>query len=270
VTMPLIRTVNLAKTFPPSRSGSRSSAPITAFQDVNLEIRTGSTMALLGRSGSGKSTLALCLALFESPSSGEIYFEGVSTARIDSAALRMLRSQIQLIFQDPSSALNPRLTAIEVVAEPLTIAGVAKTERRDRALTIMERVGLASAAANRRSGQFSGGQKQRLAIARALILRPKLLILDEAFSALDLSLQVQMCDLLRTLQSERGLTYLHITHDFDFVERVADEVAVLSDGRIVDCGPTSRVLKNPAHVCTQQLIAATPRMPDWYVGSAAS
>jgi ABC-type glutathione transport system ATPase component len=162
VTMPLLRTVNLAKTFPPSRSGSRSSAPITAFQDVNLEIRTGSTTALLGRSGSGKSTLALCLALFESPSSGEMYFEGASTARIASAALRMLRSQIQLIFQDPSSALNPRLTAIEVVAEPLTIAGVGKTERRDRALTIMERVGLASAAANRRSSQFSGGPQPKV------------------------------------------------------------------------------------------------------------
>jgi len=235
-----------------------------------LELRAGSTLALVGKSGSGKSSLALCLALFENATSGEVYFEGVSTARLGNLELRTLRSQIQLIFQDPASALNPRLSAIEVVSEPLAIAGVPKAERRHRALSLIERVGITSGSGTRRSSEFSGGQKQRLTIARALILKPKLLILDEAFSALDLSLQIQMCDLLRALQGELGLAYLHITHDFDLVERVANEVAVLSDGHIVDFGPTSRVLKNPRHVCTEQLTAAMLRMPDWYVAGARS
>lgn len=195
-------------------------------------------MALIGPSGSGKSTLARCLACLEQPDSGEVWFAGHNLAGIRGRDLVPIRRQIQLIFQDPSGSLNPRFTAAEIVSEPLLIArSGTRKERREKALDLIERVGLSSQIATRLPFELSGGQRRRLAIARALALQPKLLILDEALAGLDLSTQAKICNLLLDLQEASPLTYLLISHDFDLITRLADDVVVLDKGRIVEPTP---------------------------------
>lgn len=233
----LLRAVNLSKRY--IRGGWLSSrrSPVEVLRAVDLKIRAGSTVALIGSSGSGKSTLARCLACLEEQDSGEIWFAGKNLAKLTRRELLPLRRQIQLIFQEPCASLNPRFTAVEIVSEPLLIAGVgAKRGRRERSLELMDLVGLPAYLGSRLPFELSGGQRRRLAIARALALEPKLLILDEALTGLDLSTRAQISNLLLKLQEICSLTYLCISHDFGLVTHFADEVAVLDEGRIVEGG----------------------------------
>jgi ABC-type dipeptide/oligopeptide/nickel transport system ATPase subunit len=216
---------------------------VQALDGVDLEIPRGATLALVGESGSGKSTLALCLAGLEAPDCGEITAGG----------------PVQLVFQDAAGSLNPRMRAADLVAEPLVVRR--RPNARLRALELMEQVGLAAHRAGDLPHRFSGGQRQRLALARALALEPALLILDETLSGLDLSVQGQIMNLLFDLQRSRGLTYLLISHDLRLAARVASEIAVMHAGRIVERGAPLDLLADPRHPHTRALVAAIPELP---------
>ena len=255
----LVSVEHLVKRYPAARFRGPEKQ-VTALDDVSLSVAPGSTSAVVGASGSGKSTLAFCLACLERPTSGRIWFHGRDVAGLRENELRQIRPQIQLVFQDPAVSLNPRFMAEEIIAEPLMIQRrFEPRERRARASLLLERVGLRREMARRRPAEFSGGQRQRLAIARALALEPKLLILDEALSALDCSVQAQIANLLLDLQSSFGLTYLFVTHDLAMAAHLAQEVAVMENGRIVEHGPATNVLRRPQHATTQALLAAAPR-----------
>jgi ABC-type glutathione transport system ATPase component len=258
---PLMRITNLSKHYMQRRPLTRTAFNVSAFEDVNLTIHRGTTLAIVGESGAGKSTLAKCLALLEKPTAGEILFEGKNLLGLGKRKLFAAHRQIQLIFQDPTSALNPRLTAEEIIAEPLAIQRIGtKDDRRARALEMMEQVGLSSGSANKRPLEFSGGQRQRLAIARALALEPKLLILDEALASLDLMNQQMILSLLAELRAEHSLTYVHISHDLRLVSELADEVAVMSERRIVEHKPAAELFARPEHPDTQALLTAMPSL----------
>jgi ABC-type glutathione transport system ATPase component len=256
---PLIRVENLVKRYPRERLRG-SSETVLALDDVSFSITGGTTLALVGESGSGKSTLALCLACLERPTSGSILFAGRNVVPLAEKELRAIRPQIQLVFQDPASSLNPRWTALELIAEPLRLQRrLSEEERNARCLALMKQVGLSPDLANRRASELSGGQKQRLAVARCLALQPKVLILDEVLSALDCSVQAQIANLLLELQSTLGLAYVFITHDLVMAAHLADEIAVMHQGRIVEHGSAELVMRLPQHEVTQALLAAAPR-----------
>ncbi|HTV59666.1 MAG TPA: dipeptide/oligopeptide/nickel ABC transporter ATP-binding protein [Verrucomicrobiae bacterium] len=243
---------------------------VRALDDASLTIRRGATLALVGESGAGKSTLARCLALLERPASGKIWFDGNDLLKLRRRELFPLRRQIQLIFQDPASALNPRMTASEILAEPLAIHGEGtKAQRRERARELLDQVGLPAASENKHPLEFSGGQRQRLAIARALALQPKLLILDEALSSLDILNQDLILKLLTDLQAAYSLTYLHISHDLRLVSQFADEVAVMHNQRIVEQRATLDLFTFPAEIYTQELLAAMPSLESICAGRQA-
>jgi len=247
---PLLRICGLTKTY------EKRHTP--ALGDVNLALGRGRILGLVGPSGSGKSTLARCLTLFEEPTAGEIWFEGRDLCRLSQRERRLMRAQIQIIFQEPASTLNPRFTAAEIVAEPLLIQKRGNpSEQRESAIRMMEMVGLAREAAGRRAHQFSGGQRQRLAIARALILDPKLLILDESFSGLDAALEVQITGLLQELRQRLGLTMILISHDLSLAAELADEIAVMANGALVEQAATAELLARPRHPSTRALLEAT-------------
>lgn len=257
---PLLKVDGLRKRYGGGRLLVRGEG-VTALSGVTFSVSPGTTLAVVGESGSGKSTLALCLACLERPTAGRIEFEGREVAALGEPDLRALRPRIQLVFQDPAQSLNPRFTALEIVAEPLVVQKkFTRRERSDCARRLLERIGLSVEMAGRTPAEFSGGQRQRLAIARALVLEPKLLILDEALSALDCSVQAQIANLLMDLQASLGLTYLFITHDLAMAAHLADEVAVLAGGRIVEHGAAAKVLRHPQHAATQALLAAVPRL----------
>lgn len=231
---PLIVARSVTKTY--QRGGWwKGSRQQRALDNVSLIVRKGQTLALIGRSGSGKTTLAMCLAALEHPDSGEIWFEGNDLASLSARELRSLRPRIHLIQQNSTTALNPRWSAREIIEEPLAIQGRGRAEER-RALVhaLMTKVGLVPEWQNRRPSEFSGGQRQRLGIARALALRPDLLIMDEPFSGLDLSIRGQVVNLLIELQAEYGLTYLFISHDLGLARQFASEIAVIEGGCIVE------------------------------------
>ncbi len=256
---PLLRVECLRRRYAQRPGWSRKRRWITALDGIDLELDSGSTLAVVGESGSGKSTLARCVALLERPDSGSILFGERRLLELPRRQLAAVRRQVQLIFQDPAGALNPRFSAAEIVAEPLVIQKLATAgERRRLALEAMERVGLLGRWADRRPGELSGGQRQRLAIARALVLKPKLLILDEAMAALDLSVQARIVNLLSDLQASDGLAYLYISHDLSLVRYLADEVAVLQQGKIVERSSAPALFSSPRHPHTRALIAATP------------
>jgi len=237
----------------------RAKLIVRALDGVDIAIHRGKTLALVGESGAGKSTLARCIALLERPSGGEIWFDGQNVVRLRKAELFLLRRRIQFIFQDPTSALNPRMTAEEIIIEPLSIHREGTdAERRESALQLMEQVGLSPIWSKRRPFEFSGGQRQRLAIARALTLNPCLLILDEALSNLDAQNQDLILRLLADLQASRSLTYLHVCHELRLVERFADEVAVMRDGKIVECQTAAGLFGKPQHPYTRALLDAMP------------
>jgi oligopeptide transport system ATP-binding protein len=234
----LLRALALCKGYARGRTFGRNRPSIEVLRAVDLKIRAGSTLALIGPSGSGKSTLGRCLACLERPDSGEILFAGKGLVSLTPRELIPFRRQIQLIFQEPAAALNPRFTAVEVVSEPLLISGRGtKKERKERAIDLMALVGLPAHLGDRSPFELSGGQRRRLVVARALALEPKLLILDEALAGLDLSTRAQISNLLLELQKVCSLTYLFISHDADMVAHFADEVAVLHEGEIVTLGP---------------------------------
>lgn len=260
---PLLSVRGLSKRYVRGRWTSRGQPPIRALEGVDLEILPGVAVALVGESGSGKTTLARCLSLLERPDEGSIRYRRRDLLALSRRGLLPFRRKIQLIFQDPATALNPRFSAAEIVGEPLRIQERLKArERRSRALEAMGQVGLLARWADRRPPELSGGQRQRLAIARALVQKPRLLILDEALSALDLSVQAQIGNLLLDLQDRLSLTYLYISHDLAVVKHLADEVVVLRRGRIVENGPTAEVFRRPRHAHTRELLAATPT-PGW-------
>ncbi|MFY9532362.1 MAG: ATP-binding cassette domain-containing protein [Candidatus Acidiferrales bacterium] len=230
-----------------------------ALENVDLIIPAGKTAAVVGPSGSGKSTLARCILRLENPCSGEVWFSGRNLLTLSDAEMTAVRRQMQIVFQDTASALNPRLRVSEIIEEPLLVHRIGtKRERGQRAIELMEQVGLSGQWAGRRPLELSGGQRQRVAIARALALEPKFLILDEAFSSLDLSVQAQLANLLLDLQVLHSLTYLLISHDLALVGHLADEVAVLHRGRVVEQGPVTELFTNPRHPETQALLAAVP------------
>ena len=256
---PLIAVENLVKRY--NARGLRSQRDsVHALHDVTFSIAAAKTLALVGESGSGKSTLALCLASLERPTSGRILLEGRDVAALDEKELRAVRPQIQLVFQDPASSLNPRFTVLEILTEPLLCQRIARrSEATERAYALLERVGLRAEIARHGSGELSGGQRQRLAIARALIVSPKLLILDEALSALDCSVQAQIANLLIDLQLSLGLAYLFITHDLAMAAHLGDEIAVLDCGRIVERGAPEMILLDPEQRATKLLVHSAPR-----------
>jgi ABC-type glutathione transport system ATPase component len=253
---PLLRVEDLEKRYERG-SGFGSKEELTAVSGVSLSIFPQTTLALVGESGSGKSTLALCLACLERPTSGKVWFGEREITALDERELRGIRPQIQLVFQDPANSLNPRWCAAEIVSEPLLVQRqLDKRGRHERARKLLESVGIPGEKAGQRPDEFSGGQRQRIAIARALALEPKVLILDEALSALDCSVQAQIVNLLLDLQSALGLTYLFISHDFAMAAHVADQLAVMDHGKIVEAGTPEGMVRTPKHEVTQRLIAA--------------
>jgi ABC-type glutathione transport system ATPase component len=261
---PLLEVRRLSKTFVQKRMLSRKEFAVKSLDEIDLILQAGSTVAVLGRSGSGKSTLARCIAGFETADSGEILLQGNSIARLEKNKAEKnkggARWPVQMVFQDAATSINPRFTARQIVAEPLEIARwKTEAERTSRALKLMEEVGLDPEWASRLAGEFSGGQRQRLALARALAADPKLLIMDEAFSGLDMPLQAQMVRLLMDLQSRHGLTYLYISHDLNFISLFAQEVVVMDAGRIVE-RTTPAKLGESTHPATRELVEAGERL----------
>ncbi|HXZ79725.1 MAG TPA: dipeptide/oligopeptide/nickel ABC transporter ATP-binding protein [Terriglobales bacterium] len=251
---PLLRVQGLAKRY--VRGGLLPRyAPVEAVRGVDVELLPARTLALVGASGSGKSTVARCVTRLERPDSGQIWFEGTDIARLSSRELLPFRPRIQMIFQDAATAMNPRFSAAEVIAEPLLIQGCSRPVRLEILQALMRDVALPSEWLNHPVMEFSGGQRQRLAIARALAVRPKLLVLDEALSGLDLSTQAQIANLLLHLQATYSLTFLLISHDLALVAQMADAVAVMAAGQIVEQGQTRQILASPTHEETKRLLA---------------
>jgi peptide/nickel transport system ATP-binding protein len=237
--------------------GGRSQGAL-AVDGVSLDIHAGETFGLVGESGSGKSTLARVIMRIEPPTAGQVLLDGVDVWRARGRALRALRHRQQIVFQNPATSLNRRHDVARIVGAPLEVAGVAAGERRRRVAELLDQVGLASAHAGRRPGELSGGQCQRVAIARALALGPRLVVLDEAVSALDVSIRAQILNLLRDIQEREGVAYLFVSHDLSIVRYMAPRLAVMERGRIVEAGARDAVLARPRHPYTRALLAAIP------------
>jgi oligopeptide transport system ATP-binding protein len=260
MTAPLVEVVGLTKHF--SRGGGflRSEPEVVrAVDGVDFEIASGETLGLVGESGCGKSTVGQLLVRLLDPTAGSIRVEGQDLAKLKGDALRKARRDIQIIFQDPYGSLNPRMRVEELIAEPLVINGVPWAERSRRVAELLNVVGLARYHAGRFPHEFSGGQRQRLGIARALALRPKFIVCDEPVSALDVSIQAQVINLLVDLQKEFNLTYLFIAHDLSVVRHISRRVAVMYVGKIVEVADKHELYGNPLHPYTQSLLSAVPR-----------
>ncbi len=256
---PLVQVRHLNKSYVQGRAWSWRASPIVALRDIDLDIAANSTLALVGESGSGKSTLARCLARLEEPSAGEIWYDGQELLAMTGQALFHLRAQIQLILQETATTFNPRFSAQDIIMEPLNLQRLySPAERRNRCLDLLEQVGLPRSSLHRLPREFSGGQRQRLAIARALALTPRFLILDEALAGLDLSVQAQIMHLLQELQRRHGLTYLYISHDLGLMSAIADQIAVLHQGRIVERQTARELFASPQHPITAALLTAIP------------
>ena len=264
---PLLRLSGVAKRYDLRRGLRRLLQPaegntVHALDGVDLEIARGETLGVIGESGCGKSTLGRVALRLQEPSAGRVEFDGVDIGSLDARRLRALRRRMQIVFQDPYASLNPRRSVGQIVGRGLALHGGALTaaERDARCAALLERVGLPRAAMARFPHQFSGGQRQRIAIARALAAGPEFLVCDEPVSALDVSIQAQILALLGELKRDFGLTYLFISHDLSVVAHVSDRVAVMYLGRVVETGPSRRILSAPAHPYTRALLAAVPRL----------
>jgi ABC-type oligopeptide transport system ATPase subunit len=263
----ILEVTNLVKRFP-IRSGllfERTVGEIAAVNEISFEIAAGETLGLVGESGSGKSTAGYCILQLLKPTSGSVRFEGTELTDLGREALRKMRREMQIVFQDPYSSLDPRMTVGDIVAEPLIVHGIGN--RKERALRVRELldvVGFNPSFTNRYPHEFSGGQRQRIGIARALALSPKLIVCDEPVSALDVSIQAQILNLLKDLQdslTDLGLTYLFIAHDLAVVRAMSDRIAVMNRGELVEIGPAEEVYANPQDDYTKALLSAVP-IPD--------
>jgi oligopeptide transport system ATP-binding protein len=260
----LLEVTDLVKHFPIKRGLliDREVGRVRAVDGVSLAVDRGETLGLVGESGSGKSTLCRTVLQLLKPTSGSVRFEGREIAGLSRRAMRPLRREMQMIFQDPYASLNPHKRIGQIVGDPLRLQGVASgAELRRRVQELLERVGLSPEHYNRFPHEFSGGQRQRIGIARALALRPKLVVADEPVSALDVSIRAQIVNLLDDLQDELSLTYVFVAHDIGVVRHVSDRIAVMHDGKIVEEGPADRVCERPTHPYTRTLLAAVP-IPD--------
>jgi oligopeptide/dipeptide ABC transporter ATP-binding protein len=261
MTEPLLRAQGLAKTFESRRGMFQPATRVQAVADVDIVLSRGAALGVVGESGCGKSTLARLLLRLIPLSAGSIRFEGQDITTLDERAMRPLRRRMQLIHQNPSAALDPRLSAEDSVAEPLRIHRVASGRAlRDRVASLLAEVGLPAAFLHRFPHELSGGQKQRVCIARALALKPELLVLDEPTSALDVSVQAQILDVLEALRARRGLAYLFISHNLAVVRQVCERVAVMYLGRVVEEGAAADVLGAPRHPYTRALLDSVPRL----------
>ena len=249
----------LTRDYSVSRGMFRSRATIKALNGVSFSLRAGRTLAVVGESGSGKSTLARLLTLIENPTAGSLLIDGEDVAHVSEATRKRLRREIQIVFQNPVASLNPRQTVGQTLEEPLLVnTRLTSAERKAEALSIMAKVGLRPEYYHRYPHMFSGGQRQRIAIARALMLKPKILVLDEPVSALDVSIRAQTLNLLASLQEEFGLAYVFVSHDLSVVRHIADEVMVIYLGAAVELGGRDAIFDAPQHPYTQALLSATP------------
>ncbi|MER3386592.1 MAG: ATP-binding cassette domain-containing protein [Microcella pacifica] len=260
---PILVVEDLVKTYPGRRMLiGRPKPPVPAVRGVSFEIKPGETLALVGESGSGKSTVAKTIMGFESPTSGTVLFEGANLADFTAAETRAMRRELQFVFQDPYASLPGRMPIGEIIREPLDIHRIGTpAQRRERVRELLQQVGLKLEFETRYPHEFSGGQRQRVGIARALALEPRMLILDEPVSALDVSIQAQVINLLSDLQEELGLSYLFIAHDLAIVRHIAQRVAVMNKGQIVEIGEVDDVFERPQHWYTKALLASVP-IPD--------
>jgi oligopeptide transport system ATP-binding protein len=260
----LLSVKNLKKYFPIKEGVliDRTVDYVKAVDDVSFDIRTGETLGLVGESGSGKSTTGFCVLQLLKPTSGSVVFDGRELTTMSKRDLRGIRREMQIVFQDPYASLNPRMTVGDIVSEPLLIHNVgSRRSRRRSAEQLLEVVGFNPDFINRYPHEFSGGQRQRIGIARALALNPRLIVCDEPVSALDVSIQAQILNLLKDLQIEFGLTYLFVAHDLAVVRGMSDQIAVMNRGQIVEYGPAEKVYTNPQDEYSQALLAAVP-VPD--------
>jgi len=249
----------LTRDYSVSRGAFRSRATIKALNGVSFSLRAGRTLAVVGESGSGKSTLARLLTLIEAPTAGSLLIDGEDVAHASAATRARLRTEIQIVFQNPFASLNPRQTIGKALEEPLLVnTGLKAAERKAEALSIMAKVGLRPETYHRYPHMFSGGQRQRIAIARALMLKPKILVLDEPVSALDVSIRAQALNLLAGLQEEFALAYVFVSHDLSVVRHIADEVMVIYLGNAVELGERDAIFERPQHPYTRALLSATP------------
>ncbi|HLR33986.1 MAG TPA: oligopeptide/dipeptide ABC transporter ATP-binding protein [Tissierellales bacterium] len=233
---------------------------VHAVDDVSFKVKKGETLGIVGESGCGKSTLGRTILRLLEPTDGQIYFEGQDIAKLNKKQLIKLRRDIQIIFQDPFSSLNPRMSVGEIIAEPLIIHGIInnKSTLEDRVLNLMDTVGLAERLMDSYPHELDGGRRQRIGIARALALRPKFIVADEPVSALDVSIQAQILNLMQELQEELGLTYMFITHDLSVIKHISDNIGVMYLGKVVEKAPSKALFKNPYHPYTQALLSAIP------------
>ena len=256
---PILEARGLSREYPVARGLFARRATVKALQNVSFSLESGRTLAVVGESGSGKSTLARLLTLIEKPTRGELRIEGEDVSHADSARRRRLRREVQIVFQNPYGSLNPRQKIGRALEEPLLVNTTASAEeRRQAALVAMRDVGLREEFYHRYPHMFSGGQRQRIAIARALMLKPKILVLDEPVSALDISIRAQVLNLLAELQEALKLAYVFVSHDLSVVRHIADEVMVIYLGSVVEIGPKAALFEAPQHPYTRALMAATP------------
>ncbi|MDW8102035.1 MAG: ABC transporter ATP-binding protein [Anaerolineae bacterium] len=260
----LVRVEHLKKYFPITRGiiFQRTIGYIRAVDDVSFFIRKGETFGLVGESGSGKTTVGRTILLLHRPTSGKVYFDGIDLTALKGEELRRMRRRMQIIFQDPYASLNPRMTVGDIIGEPLEIHGIARgREKRERVMELLQVVGLNPYFINRYPHEFSGGQRQRIGVARALAMNPDFIVCDEPISALDVSIQAQIINLLEELQDRFGLTYLFIAHDLAVVRHISNRVAVMYLGKIVELTDRDSLYNNPLHPYTQALLSAIP-IPD--------